>query len=205
MIHRPGASSGSELPAPVFPGEVEGDFDEALKMLASSSRRSSISRFVLGILRRLSGSRGRWRLSESTARTIAFDGFRTGLYDEKLERDRRYGTVYMVSEQPDAFLVRFEMPRQLPNSALKNTWNLPDEMPDYDYMLNLTDNVLSVRAGVRGEAYRRLSYVSASFPSDFLTRIEFPSQVTGFKHRLRNKLLEIIVYKRSGNGLRGAA
>jgi hypothetical protein len=48
---------------------------------------------------------------------------------------------------------------------------------------------------VRGDAMRRLSYISASFPSDFLTRIEFDQPVTSFKHRLRDKVLEIVVFK----------
>jgi hypothetical protein len=45
---------------------------------------------------------------------------------------------------------------------------------------------------------RRLSYVSASFPSDFLTRIEFDQPVASFKHRLRDKVLEIVVFKAAG-------
>ena len=204
MIGRPGANLVEESPHRVFPGELEGDFDEALSSLLPPPRRRLLSRLIYIVMRRWS-SHYRKQLPETTARTVAFDGFRTSLYEEKLERDRRYGTVYTVSEERDGFITRLEMPRRLPNSALKNTWNLPDEMPDYDYMLALDDNVLSIRAGVQGEAYRRLSYVSPSFPSDYLTRIEFPTEVAGFKHRLRNKLLEIIVYKRSPNDLRTAA
>ncbi|MBV8773592.1 MAG: hypothetical protein JO166_14875 [Deltaproteobacteria bacterium] len=204
MIGRPGANPVEESPHRVFPGELEGDFDEALSSLLPPPRRRLLSRLIYTVMRRWS-SHYRKQLPETTARTVAFDGFRTSLYEEKLERDRRYGTVYTVSEERDGFITRLEMPRRLPNSALKNTWNLPDEMPDYDYMLALDDNVLSIRAGVQGEAYRRLSYVSPSFPSDYLTRIEFPTEVAGFKHRLRNKLLEIIVYKRSPNDLRTAA
>jgi hypothetical protein len=204
MIGRPDANLIGESPHRFFPGEIEGNFDEALTNLLRPPRRRLLSRLIYTVMRRLS-SDYRKQLPEMTARTVAFDGFRTSLYEEKLERDRRYGTVYTVSEERDGFVIRLEMPRCLPNSALKNTWNLPDEMPDYDYMLMLDDNVLSIRAGVRGEAYRRLSYVSPSFPSDFLTRIEFPTEVAGFKHRLRNKLLEIIVYKQSPNDLRNAA
>jgi hypothetical protein len=78
-------------------------------------------------------------------------------------------------------------------------------MPDYEYSLSLAAGVLSIRAGVRGEAYRRLSYVSSSFPSEFLTRIEFAKPVGRFKHRMRNKVLEIIVFKDEGNDFQHAA
>jgi hypothetical protein len=133
--------------------------------------------------------------STQTKRTVAFDGFRNDLYDEKVERDRRYGTVYTVSEQKKAYLVRLEMPRRLASSALRATWNLPAEMPDYDYTITLEHNVLTIRASVPGEALRRLSYISTSFPADFMTQIEFTEPVKGFVQRLRTKVLEIIVLK----------
>jgi len=76
-------------------------------------------------------------------------------------------------------------------------------MPDYACSLSLADNVLCIRAGLPDEARRRLSYVSSSFPSDFQTRIEFDVPVQGYKPRQRNKVLEIIVFKRPGFGLAG--
>ena len=130
-----------------------------------------------------------------TDRHVAFDGYRNPMHDEKVERDRRYGTVYTVVEHANAYLVAIEMPRRIPASSLKQLWKLPDEMPDYDYTVTLHGNVLAVRAGVRGDAMRRLSYISASFPSDFLTRVEFDRPVTSFKHRMRDKMLEIVVFK----------
>jgi hypothetical protein len=129
-------------------------------------------------------------------RMVAFDGFRNDLFDEKRDRDRRYGTVYSVSEEVNAFIVRLELPRSMPKSSLKQTWELPDEMPDYACALNLMDNVLCIRAGLPDEARRRVAYVSSSFPSDFQTRIEFQTSVEGYKHRLVNKVLEIIVFKK---------
>jgi hypothetical protein len=37
--------------------------------------------------------------------------------------------------------------------------------------------------------------VSSSFPADFTTRIEFGEPVGAFKHRMRDKVLEVIVLK----------
>jgi ferredoxin len=141
----------------------------------------------------------------SSERKVAFDGFMSDLYDEKTERDRRYGTVYTVSEHANAYLVRLEMPRKLPASSLKRLWNLPDEMPDYDYNIALLDGVLTISASVRGEALRRLCHVSASCPADFTTRIEFAKPTAAFKHRLKNKLLDIIVMKGETGEVQAAA
>jgi hypothetical protein len=203
MTAIPGGGA-SALPGPLvkktFAGETEGDFEHALSMVKSGGpagqRRShrSIWGSLVRLVRldRISGPAMR------QDRHVAFDGFSNPMHDDKIERDRRYGTVYTVVEHANAYLVRLEMPRRIPASSLKELWKLPDEMPDYDYTVALHERVLAVRAGVRGEAMRRLSYISASFPSDFLTRIEFDQPVTSFKHRLRDKLLEIVVFKAAG-------
>jgi hypothetical protein len=78
-------------------------------------------------------------------------------------------------------------------------------MPDYDYALTLRDGVLEIRAGLRDEAVRRVCYISSSFPTEFLTRIEFTCTVAAFKHRLRNKVLEVIVFKRPDQNLTQSA
>jgi len=196
---------GSALPGPLeekrFAGETEGDFENALRMVEPGGppgRRRS-HRSIWGSLVRLVRLDRLRGPATRTDRHVAFDGFSNPMHDEKIERDRRYGTVYTVVEHANAYLLGIEMPRRIPNSSLKELWKLPDEMPDYDYTVTLHERVLAVRAGVRGDAMRRLSYISASFPSDFLTRVEFDQPVTSFKHRLRNKVLEIVVFKAAGS------
>jgi hypothetical protein len=196
MIVRP----DSAVPAgnsSLFPGELEESFDHALARVKPMHARNALVTRILGAMRKLlpSGA-GRPREPVNIQRMVAFDGFRDDLFEDKRERDRRYGTVYTVAEAVNAFVVRLELPRRMPRSSLKQTWELSDEMPDYACSLSLTDNVLCVRAGLPDEARRRLSYVSSSFPSDFQTRIEFHAPVAGYKHRLRNKVLEVIVYKK---------
>jgi hypothetical protein len=196
MVVRPdsGASaSGSSL----SPGELEESFESALARVELAHVRNSLAARIWAGIRELLPSAGEERQAVHVQRMVAFDGFRSNLFDEKRERDRRYGTIYTVSEEVNAFLVGLELPRRMAGSSLQQTWGLPDEMPDYTCTLDLTDNVLCIRAGLPDEARRRLSYVSSSFPSDFQTRIEFPVPVQGYKHRLRNKVLEIIVYKKS--------
>lgn len=180
-----------------FAGEMDCDFETALQMVElggpAGERRSHRSLWG-ALLRMLRLDRLRGPATRQD-RHVAFDGFRNPLHDEKVERDRRYGTVYTVVEHANAYLVSIEMPRRIPASSLKELWKLPDEMPDYDYTITLHERVLAVRAGVRGDAMRRLPYISASFPSDFLTRIEFDNPVASFKHRLRDKVLEVVVFK----------
>ena len=192
MVVRPAGAvaPSSDTQSPRFPGELAESFTTALARVVPLP--SSAGRFG-GWWRRSS------REASRTRRAVAFDGFRSDLYDDKLERDRRYGTVYTVVEQRNAYLVRLEMPRQLASSALRATWNMPREMPDYNYTIALTNNVLIVKASVPGEALRRLSYISTSFPADFMTRIEFARLVDGFVHRLRDKVLEVIVFTRNSH------
>jgi hypothetical protein len=204
MTSIPGGGE-TALPGPLeekhFAGEMEGNFEEALIRVEPSGppdRRRS-HRSIWGSLVRLVGLDRLRGPATRADRHVAFDGFSNPMHDEKIERDRRYGTVYTVVEHANAYLVAIEMPRRIPNSSLKQLWKLPDEMPDYDYTVTLHESVLAVRAGVRGEAMRRLSYISASFPSDFLTRIEFDRPVASFKHRLHNKVLEIVVFKTAGS------
>ena len=173
-------------PSQPFAGELSESFESAVARVGKRSRRPSG-----GWWRRLLGE-------SKTRRTVAFDGFHDDLYDEKLERDRRYGTVYTVTEHTNAYLVQLEMPRRLASSSLRAAWDLPVQMPDYDYTVVLASNAVMIKASLPNEALRRLSYISTSFPADFMTRIEFSQPVDGFVHRLRNKLLEIIVFKRVG-------
>jgi hypothetical protein len=131
-------------------------------------------------------------------RRVAFDGYRSAQHDDKLERDRRYGTVYNVTESSESYLVRLELPRRLPTTSLREVWHLDDARPVYDYSIELKHGALSIHARLHGEALRRLAYVSPSYPSGFLTRIDFAQPVTRFIHRLRDGLIEVLVFKGIG-------
>jgi hypothetical protein len=182
-------------------GEVqEQDFEVRLAQLgfADAAASSFMARIFAGLRSLIPFGRfGEESIRQQ--RMVAFDGFRSDLFEEKRERDRRYGTVYNVWEKENAFLVRLELPRLMPKSSLKETWEIPDEMPDYACTLTLADNVLRIRAGLPDEARRRLSYVSSSFPSDFETRIDFQMPVLSYSYRLHSKVLEVIVYKKTGS------
>ena len=198
MIVKPHSTAdvnGSSL----FPGELSESFETAISRVQFLRSRNSWARRVLRHIRKLMWD-SKTPEPVEIQRLVAFDGFYNDMFEDKRERDRRYGTVYSVGEEANAFLVRLELPRRMPTSSLKTTWELPDVMPDYVCNLELADNVLSIRAGLPDESRRRVSYVSPSFPSDFQTRIVFDAPVEGFKHRLSDKVLEIIVFKKARLG-----
>jgi hypothetical protein len=172
-------------------GISEDDFANVIAALKPLPRRSrSLAE------RLLRGLRGKSRApAPDVDRHVAFDGYQDKQHDDKIERDRRYGTVYTITEHENAYLVRLELPRKMPSSSLKEAWHLSEAKPEYDSIIELSHNVLSIRGRLRGEALRRLAYVSPSFPSGFLTRIEFAKPVDQIVHCLRESGIEVIAYK----------
>ena len=145
-----------------------------------------LGRFVIAAL----GARG-------AASSVGFDGFYAGRdhYDEKLERERRYGSVYRLEERDDAYILHVEFPRVLPPSSLADNLGLPREMPDYDYELALRDGTFEVHGRVTDPRVRKLTAVAPAFPSEFTTRVALRQPVQGFRHRYRDKMLEVILPK----------
>ncbi len=142
------------------------------------------------VVRLLVGDRG----AESTA---SFDGFSSGgdHFDSKLERDRRYGSVYRLEDRDDAYILRMEFPRVLPPSSLADALRLPPDMPDYDYDLALRDGTFVVHGRVTDPQVRKLTGVAPAFPSEFTAQVPLGARVSGFRHRYRDKTLEVILVK----------
>jgi ferredoxin len=127
--------------------------------------------------------------------TIAFDGFYDGQFDEKRDRQRRYGEVYKLEDVGGGYLLRLEFPQRVPPSSVKEELGIPDEMPDYEYELALTNGSFVVRGKVGDPQVRKVASGAPSFPPDFTTRIALASPVRGFKHRYRDKTLEVVLVK----------
>jgi hypothetical protein len=129
--------------------------------------------------------------------TVGFDGFYGGRehFDEKLERDRRYGSIYRVIDRDDAYILRLEFPRRLPPSSLADELRLPPEMPDNEYDLALQDGAFVVHGRVTDPQVRKLTGVAPAFPPEFTTRVPLRDRVSGFRHRYRDKTLEVILPK----------
>lgn len=122
---------------------------------------------------------------------VGQDGFTDPRFEDKLERERRYGEVYRVRENMNGCMVEFEFPRIVPPSGIKEELGVGDEMPDYDYNIALNGSQLTIKGKVTDEKVRRIAAVSPAFPPDFTTNIALPVRPGGFRHRFQGKTLEI--------------
>jgi hypothetical protein len=127
---------------------------------------------------------------------IPVEGYYSQEFDEKTERARRYGEVYTLEEFGNAYLLRMELPRRVPVSAAKREMGIGDEMPDYDYELSISNGNFIVKGKVTDPQLRKLAAISPAFPPDFTKQIALKSQTANFKHRYRDKTLEVVLFKR---------
>jgi ferredoxin len=130
---------------------------------------------------------------------IPVDGFYSKGFVDKLERERRYGNVYTIEDRGEAYLLRMEFPRQVPDIGLPDRSQLPDEMPDYDYDLALNDGRLVVKGKCTDERVRKISGSLGAFPPEFTTVIPLQEKVIGFAHHFENKLLQVFLLKDKRN------
>src|SRR5690606_25936495 len=123
--------------------------------------------------------------------SVGQDGFTDPRFEDKLERERRYGEVYRLIEESNGYLLQLEFPRKLPPSGLRAEMGLSDEMPDYDYDIALQNGFLVVKGKVTDPTVRKIAAVSPAFPPDFTQNIKLPGRVAGFRHRFVDRSLEI--------------
>jgi hypothetical protein len=128
--------------------------------------------------------------------TVGHDGFTDPRFEERLERERRYGEVYRLIEENNGYLLQLEFPRKVPPSGIKEELGVGDEMPDYDYDVALQNGFLVVKGKVVEPNLRKLAAVSPAFPPDFTQNVKLPGKVAGFRHRFVDKTLEVALPKK---------
>ena len=126
---------------------------------------------------------------------VPVDGFYERGYVEKRERERRYGHAYTIEDLGEAYHLRLEFPRTVPDVGLPVRSELPEEMPDYDYDLVIKNGHFIIKARCSDERVRRLSGNAGAFPAEFTTVIPLQEKIKGFSHRSADQLLEIILLK----------
>ncbi len=126
---------------------------------------------------------------------IPVDGFYSKGFDDKLERERRYGNVYTVEDRGGALLLRLEFPRRMPTIGISSRSKLADEMPDYDYDLVLLDGQFIIKGRCADENVRKISSSFGAFPPEFTTVIVLKEKIFGFAHRFEDKLLQVFLLK----------
>jgi hypothetical protein len=137
--------------------------------------------------------------------------------DDIKERYRRYGMINRVLELADHYKIEIEFPRWVPNSAAKETYDLPDRMPHYDYEVYLSspyasadtsaslESVLTVQTQLPRDAEKPQEFAdprfekvvgrTSSFPDGFRNIFPIPGQPEDFHAKYRNRVLEIVVPK----------
>jgi hypothetical protein len=83
----------------------------------------------------------------------------------------------------------------VPPTSLGGQLGLPREMPDYEYDLAVHGRHFVVHGRLGDQQVRKITGVAPAFPPDFTTRIPLARAVSGFRHRLRGKTLEVILPK----------
>ena len=135
--------------------------------------------------------------------------------DDIKERYRRYGMINQVSEMANYYRIEVEFPRWVPHSSLKEAYDLPDRMPDYDYEVHLsspymtdatptsettvtvqTQLPLNPKTGqMEDPRFENVVGRASSFPNGFTNVFPIQAQPTDFRTHYRNRVLEIIVPK----------
>lgn len=136
--------------------------------------------------------------------------------DDIKERYRRYGMVNRVLEMADYYQIEIEFPRWVPNSAAKETNQLPDRMPHYDYEVFLSspyapdatptsESVVTVQTQLPRDPKKPQQFAdprfekvvgrTSSFPDGFRNIFPIPGQPEDFHAKYRNRMLEIVVPK----------
>jgi len=118
-----------------------------------------------------------------------------GVEEDRVERDRRYGRDFQVTEASDHILVTVQFPRRVPAVRDRFRYGLDEEMPLYGHHVVQDGNVLRVYGWVTDPKMRALTNQSASFPSQFLTSIEFHKSTFGHVARFdAHGKLEVVVF-----------
>jgi hypothetical protein len=134
---------------------------------------------------------------------VPVEGFYGKEFVDKLERERRYGHAYTVEDWGEAYHLRIEFPRKVPEIGLPGRSELPDEMPDYDYDLFLKDGHFIIKGRCTDEKVRKMSGSVGAFPAEFTTVIPLRERVEGFSHHCKNKVLEVLLLKEKAEYLQG--
>ena len=167
----------------------------------------------------LKGMRSALVKAPATPRTTMPGAVQTGgvIYSDDIkERYRRYGMVNRVLELADHYRIEIEFPRWVPDSAAKDTYDLPDRMPDYAYEVYLSspyapgattvhESVVTVQTQLprddknpkllADQRFEKVVGRTSSFPDGFRNIFPIPGQPEDFYAKYQNRMLEIVVPK----------
>jgi ferredoxin len=122
-----------------------------------------------------------------------------GVEEDKLERERRYGRDYTVSEEADHIKITFQFPTRVPAVRDRLRYGLTDVMPLYGHHVVQEGNVIQVYGWVKDPKIRGLTHTTTSFPGQNETEHEFKRTTFGFQSRYdAHQRLEIVLITQPG-------
>jgi len=119
--------------------------------------------------------------------------------EDTLERDRRYGRDYTVTDEGDHIRIAVQFPTRVPAVRDRFRYGLTEVMPIYGHHVQQDGNVIQVYGWVKDPKIRALVHTTRSFPGQFMTAIELVPSTFGYVARFdAHQLLEIVVFKQPG-------
>ena len=116
--------------------------------------------------------------------------------EDLVERERRYGRVVHLLREPKGYILRIELPTRVPNHPLLYMYGIPQEPPEYEYVVQqIGPDTLSVRAKLSDAKLRFLTGKVNSFPNSFKVDFRFPEPVGAVYRRMYGKGIEIYAFK----------
>lgn len=106
-----------------------------------------------------------------------------GVEEDVVERDRRYGRDYQVTERSGYIEVVFRLPTRVPAVRDRFRYGLAADMPLYRQHVALSGKELLVAAWLVDPKIRALTHTSSSFPAQFMTTLEFQREIVGLDMR----------------------
>ncbi len=118
-----------------------------------------------------------------------------GVEEDAVERDRRYGRDYAVSEREGHIHIAFHFPTRVPAVRDRFKYGLPEDMPLYKSHVQFEGNDLLVAGWLTDPKVRALTHTSSSFPAQFMTTLEFKRDIVGYASRYdAHGELEVVLF-----------
>ncbi len=118
-----------------------------------------------------------------------------GVEQDEVERNRRYGRDYTVEEEKGYIRVKFNFPTKVPAVRDRFRYGLAEDMPLYRSHVQMQEGSLLIAGWLTDPKIRGLCHTSQSFPSQFMTTLDFDREVIGMTHRYdAHAVLEVILF-----------
>ena len=106
-----------------------------------------------------------------------------GVEMDELERSRRYGRDFTITEEQGYVSVVFQFPTKVPAVRDRFRYGLSETMPLYRSHVQLEGGSLVVAGWLTDPKIRALCHTSQSFPAQFMTTLDVKHDVCGMRYR----------------------